>query len=43
MDKTTHDDVIDLGIASVETLGLGSQSDDPGGTRMDNAAGILAE
>jgi hypothetical protein len=43
MDNTTHDDVIDLGIASVETLGVGSQAEDPGGTHLINSMGILAE
>jgi hypothetical protein len=43
MDNTNHDDVIDLGIASVETLGVGEQADDPGGTHLISPAGILAE
>jgi hypothetical protein len=43
MDNTNRDDVIDLGIASVETLGIGSQKDDVGGTLRDSSAGILAE
>lgn len=43
MDNTTHDDVIDLGIASVETLGGGNQADDSGGNQMNYIAGILAD
>jgi EAL domain-containing protein (putative c-di-GMP-specific phosphodiesterase class I) len=43
MDNTTHDDVIDLGIASVETLGTGMALDDFGGGQQNNIAGMLAE
>jgi len=43
MDNTTHDDVIDLGIASVETLGQGQVAEDPGGSQLIGSAGILAE
>jgi hypothetical protein len=43
MDNTTHDDVIDLGIASVETLGNGTLANDSSGNQQDFSAGILAE
>jgi len=43
MDNTTHDDVIDLGIASVETLGGGQLADDFGGSQQNHILGKLVD